>query len=136
MIAVKVIYQLESKHLKQLHSLFQEEWWTETRTYVETIKVVENSSLVVGLVDEEDVLKAFARVLTDYTFKVIIFDVIVAKSERKNGLGKKLMQLILENETLKDVKHFELYCLPEMTSYYKVYGFEDSLDGLVLMRKV
>ena len=130
-----ILNKLNTKHIKQLHQLYQNEWWTDKRTLEETQRVVDNSSIVIGLTNEEDDLIAFARVLTDFTFKAIIFDVIVAKSLRHEGLGKKLMDLILHHKKLQDVKHFELYCLPEMVEFYKAYGFEDDLNELVFMRK-
>ena len=132
---MKTIYRLDRHHIKQLHSLFEKEWWTSKRTLEETQKVVENSSVVIGLIDESSNLKAFARVLTDYTFKAIIFDVIVDEGSRDKGLGKELMSLIMGHEELKEVKHFELYCLPEMLKFYKNYGFSYELGELVFMRK-
>ena len=131
---MKIISKLESKHILELHKLYQTEWWTEKRTVEETAKVVENSSVVMGLVDEQNGLKAFGRVLTDYIFKAIVFDVIVEEKFRNRGLGKELMSLIMKHDKLKDVKHFELYCLPEMVEFYKAYGFSDELEELVFMR--
>ena len=131
-----ILNKLKSKHIKQLHQLYQNEWWTDKRTLEETQKVVDNSSIVIGLTNEKDDLIAFARVLTDFTFKAIVFDVIVEKSLRHKGLGTKLMNLIVNHEKLQEVKHFELYCLPEMVEFYKAYGFEDDLNELVFMRKI
>ena len=133
---MKVIDKLQQKHIKQLHQLYQNEWWTDKRTLEETQKVVDNSSIIIGLADTEDNLIAFSRVLTDFTFKAIVFDVIVENSLRHKGLGKKLMNLIVNHEKLQEVKHFELYCLPEMVEFYKAYGFEDNLNELIFMRKI
>ena len=131
-----IIDSLQPKQIKQLHKLYQNEWWTDKRTFEETQKVVENSSIVIGLINEKDDLIAFARVLTDFTFKAIVFDVIVENSLRNEGLGKKLINLIVNHKKLQEVKHFELYCLPEMVEFYKAYGFEDDLNELVFMRKI
>ena len=132
---MKTIYKLESKHISALQELYQKEWWTEKRTLEETKSVVKNSSIVIGLVDENDTLVAFVRVLTDYIVKAIIFDVIVDERYRSRGLGKELMHLILGHNKLKKVKHFELYCLPDMVEFYRAYGFTDDLENLVFMRK-
>jgi len=132
---IQPIYKLDENRVISLHNLYKQEWWSNNRTLKETKSIVENSSITVGLIDESNTLIAFARVLTDYTIKALIFDVIVDKSYRNRGLGKKLIQLILEHQALKNVKHFELYCLPEMVEYYKSYGFTDGLENLVFMRK-
>ena len=35
---------------------------------------------------------------------------------------------------LKDSKHFELYCLPHLVPFYKKWGFDDEVEGVVFMR--
>ena len=132
---MKIIDTLNLKHLTQLYNLYQNEWWTKDRTLEETQEIVKNSSVVIGFVNDDDDLVAFARVLSDFVAKAIIFDVIVDPRYRKQGLGKKLMDAIPTHSKLQKVKHFELYCLPEMVTFYREYGFEDSLGGLVFMRK-
>lgn len=76
---MKIVEKLNQKYLQQLHNLYSQEWWCKDRTLIQTQKVVENSSLIVGIIDKYDNLIAFARVLSDFTFKAFIFDVIVAK---------------------------------------------------------
>ena len=87
------------------------------------------------MLDKNNELQAFARVLTDYVFKAVVFDVIVSEKYRGQGLGKELMRLVQNHVELQDVKHFELYCLPEMVGFYKELGFTDELENLVFMRK-
>jgi len=79
-------------------------------------------------------LIGFSRVLTDFTFKALIFDIIIAKEHRKKGLGNRLIESIKNHESLKRVKHFELYCLPDMFSLYEVHGFSGDLGEIKLMR--
>ena len=81
-------------------------------------------------------MQGFARVLTDFIFKAIIFDVIVSKPYRNKGLGNQLMDQILKHPNLQSVKHFELYCLPEMVQYYEKYNFSGDVGGIKLMRLV
>lgn len=129
-----VIYNLSENHVAQLHALYQQEWWTNSRTLEETKKCVAGSQICIGLVSPNDELIGFARVLTDFTFKALIFDVIVRKDQRKTGLGDKLIFLIKSHEKLQEVKHFELYCLPEMFEFYAKHGFTTSTGDIRLMR--
>jgi len=112
----------------------KQEWWTNTRTLVETTEVVSNSQVIIGLVNDDNTLVAFVRVLTDYVFKAIIFDLIVCEKERGKGLGKELLSLVLDHKELKNVKHFELYGLDEMVEFYEKFGFSLGVGEVRLMR--
>ncbi len=92
------------------------------------------SQICIGICSENDDLIGFVRVLTDFTFKALIFDVMVTQSERGKGLGNKLLSLVKNHEHLKSVKHFELYCLPEMLSFYEKHGFSANVGEIKLMR--
>jgi len=131
---MRILYKLDKAYISQLHKLYKEEWWTKSRTVEETKKVVDNSQIMIALVDEKDVLVGFVRVLTDYTFKAIIFDLIVCESQRGKGLGKELLSLVQTHKDLQDVKHFELYCLDEMVEFYEGFGFSLDVGDVKLMR--
>ena len=136
MKALKTIYELNPKQIQELHRLYQNEWWTQGRTLEETRRCVEGSQINIGIVDKDDTLQAYARVLTDYTFKALIFDVMVAQHQRGKGLGKRVIETIKTLKELKGVKHFELYCLPEMVPFYERYGFLTDVGDVVLMRYI
>ena len=128
--------RLEERHVHELHALYQNEWWTRGRTLDETRRVVEHSDLVFAFLDETDGhLVAFARVITDRVFKALVFDVIVAPERRGDGLGPRLLDRILTHPVLTDVKHLELYCLPELVPFYEQLGFSTELGGVRLMRR-
>lgn len=132
---MQVIYHLSQPHIAELHQLYQQAWWSNTRTFEETQQCVENSQICIGLVDTQQQLVAFARVLTDYTFKAFICDVIVAPSHRKRGLGDRIMSLIQQHHKLRHVKSFELFCVPEMFAFYQKHGFSHEVGDIKLMRK-
>ena len=128
--------RLSTDHIQQLHRLYQNEWWTRERTLQDVQVMVQHSDFIFGVLEiENSRLVGFARVLTDRVFKAFIFDVIVAEGYRNEGIGKELMQWILEHAPLKSVAHFELYCLPEMAPFYEKWGFSSDLGRLTLMRR-
>jgi len=133
---MNIIYALSEAHIIQLHLLYQREWWTRGRTMEDTKKCVAGSQICIGLVSGDDELIGFSRVLTDYTFKALIFDVIVSENKRNQGLGNTLLSLIKNHEQLKSVRHFELYCLPEMFAFYEKHGFTTDVGDIKLMRHV
>ncbi len=131
-----VIHRFNDTHVQELHTLYQSEWWTRGRTIAETQKCIDGSQVCIGVVDDQGSLQGFARVLTDYTFKALIFDLIVSNKCRGEGLGDKLIGLIKQHQKLQSVKHFELYCLPEMFAFYERHGFSGDVGEIKLMRLV
>lgn len=132
---VKTVSQLTTEHIQDLHQLYQSAWWTKGRALADVQKMLRHSNLIIGYAEvDTGKLVAFARVLTDYVYKALIFDVIVAESHQKTGLGRALMDALLNHPNLKTVQHFELYCLPEMAPFYHKWGFTQKLGKLRFMR--
>ena len=131
-----VIYQLNSQQIKELHVLYQNEWWTKGRTLEETQQCVSGSQICIAIIDKNNSIIGFARVLTDYIFKALIFDVIVSPEQRKTGLGDRLIGLVKNHSKLSCVKSFELYCLPELELFYKNHGFTSDVGNIKLLRCV
>ncbi len=131
---MKIIERLEPRHIAQLHRLYTQEWWTRDRTLEETRRVITHSQISLGLIDRYDTLQGYARILTDYTFKALIFDFIIAETHRGEGWGDALMEAILTHRDLQPIPSLELYCLPEMFPYYERFGFASEVGGVALMR--
>ncbi|WP_434999745.1 GNAT family N-acetyltransferase [Vibrio scophthalmi] len=132
---MKTIHTFTDERIAQVHKLYMDAWWAKERTLEQTVSCISGSQVCIGIVNDDNKLVGFARVLSDFIFKAIIFDVIVCPSERGCGLGVKLMQSIQQHEDLKNIKHFELYCLPEMEAYYEKFRFSADVGGVKLMRQ-
>ena len=130
-----IIYNLSKSQADDLYNLYQNEWWTKGRKRNDIDIMLENSDIIIAIEDDRHHLIGFARVLSDYIYKAMIFDVIIDKRHRGKGLGKILIENILNLTELKNVKNFELYCLDEVTNFYKKYGFEKVSDNLTFMKK-
>ena len=131
---MKIIHELSEQHITDLHGLYQQEWWSKARTLEDTKLVLQGSQLCIGIVDDANRLVGFTRVLTDYIFKALIFDVIIAKSARKQGLGDQLINSVKAHPKLQRVGHFELYCVQEMYAFYERHGFSTDVGPMRLMR--
>ena len=133
----RFIDRLDERHVQDLYALYQHEWWTRGRTLDEAKRVVDGSTHIFAVCRRaDDRLVAFARVLTDGVFKALIFDVIVAAPCRSHGLGRALMTRIIEHSVIGQVRHLELYCRPELKSYYEQWGFSAELREVNYMRRV
>lgn len=127
--------KLLPQHTEQLHQLYQQQWWSNKRTLSDVEAILKHSSLVFGMLDAEKNLIGFGRVLTDYAYKALIMDIIIAAPYRKRGLSTELMQNILTHESLKKVTHFDLSCRPDMIPLYEKFGFIRYPEDHLWMRK-
>ncbi len=124
-MAFKMIEQLDENHLPQIFELYQNEWWTKTRSKEDISSLLRNTTFVFGLIDESnDNLVGFTRVLSDLLFKAIIFDVIVKPDYRGHHLGAKLIQHVINHPQIRDIESIELYCLEGLRLFYEQFGFE------------
>jgi predicted GNAT family N-acyltransferase len=133
------LHQIDSltpSQIRDLHALYQQEWWTQGRKLADVERMIERCEVMVGFAeDETGRLVAFARVITDYVYKALLLDVIVAQDYRGQHLGTRLMDAVLEHPALQSVRHIELYCLPELKTFYQQWGFTADLGNLRFMRR-
>ncbi len=135
-MSVRVVHSLNEKQIHELLALYRGEWWCKTRTLVDVRAMLLGCDLIVGLLDEgTSELVAFSRVLSDGVYKAMVFDVIVRPDFRGRGLGDLLMRTIVEHPSLSKVESIELYCLPEMVSFYEKWGFSTDVAGCVFLRR-
>lgn len=128
-----IIYNFSDNQIKQLIQLYKDTGWGE-RSIEDITNCVQASQICIGILDQENNLIGFTRIITDFIYKALILDVMVNANYRGTGLGQKLMRNVKNHEKLKKVKHFELYCTPEMEAFYSHFGFSTDVDGIKLMR--
>lgn len=132
---VEVVERLSPSQVEDLCELYGEAWWTQGRHPDEVRRMLDHTSGLVGLCDRETGrLVAFARFLTDCVYKALVFDVIVGVEHQGRGLGRDLMDALREHPGLRGVEHIELYCLPEVVPFYRRWGFDEEVGGVVFLR--
>lgn len=126
---------LTETQIHDLLDLYRQAWWSAGRELEDVRRMLAHSDLIVGLCDRETHrLVGFARVVTDFVYKALVLDVIVTTTERGKGIGTALLDALIGHPALHSVRHFELYCRPEMVPFYTQWGFSAALDGLQFMR--
>ena len=124
MTSYRVVERIDEGQRGDLMELYRHEWWTHQRREEDVARMLQHTDLVVGVcTDPGGQLVGFTRVLTDRVFKALIFDVIVAQAHRHTGLGRRLIDHVLNHSMLADVRHIELYCKPELIPFYEQWGF-------------
>ena len=96
---------MSQAQIEDLHTFYQNEWWTRGRKLSDVAEAVAGSDVVVAYRDNGK-LVGFARVLD-----------------------------VVSHPRLSGVRHFELYCLPELVPYYEHFGFTRAPGRVILMRR-
>jgi predicted GNAT family N-acyltransferase len=128
------INQFSEDQVIEVLALMKNEWWCSTRELKDVKNMLANTDLLIGAIDVNGDLSGFARVLTDYTYKALIFDVIVKPRYRGFGLGKDIINYIFSLPSLNSVKSFELYCPERLVGFYEKLGFTASESKLLRMK--
>jgi len=95
-------------------------YWANNRKKEITIKAIENS-LCIGIYLKEEMV-GFARIVTDYATMYWLCDVIIDEKHRKNGLGKKLIEIITQMKELDGM--FGILATRDAHGLYEKYGFK------------
>lgn len=131
-----VIFQLNEAQKDDLMQLYKNEFWSHQRRRADVEKMLANTTIVVGIENGDRKLIGFCRVLTDFVYRAILFDVIIHPDYRGQGLGKLLIDTVVEHPDLQQVEHIDLCCLPEMIEFYKQWNFTTELGEFRLMRRL
>jgi ribosomal protein S18 acetylase RimI-like enzyme len=121
----QVVNQLNETQVFQLVELYKNEFWSKNRTYQGVVKMLAASDIIIALVTEQKEVIGFCRILTDFVYRAVIYDVIVKPNYRKMGFGAKLLDEVVSHPQLKEVENIALFCLPEMIPFYQRWGFTD-----------
>lgn len=81
---------------------------------------------------------AFARATGDGVFNAIIWDVVVDPSFQGIGLGKVLMERLVDELLQRGITNIALYSEPRVVGFYRPLGFiadPDGIRGMVYSRK-
>lgn len=81
---------------------------------------------------------AFARATGDGVFNAIIWDVVVDPTFQGIGLGKAVMERLVQELLQKGITNIALYSEPRVLGFYRPLGFvadPDGIRGMVYSRK-
>jgi len=131
----RIVEILTESQVSDLMDLYKNEFWSDKRTREDVVKMLASTDVIIGLVDECDRLIGITRVLTDFVYRAMIFDVIIKPTHRKMGLGAKLMDAVLNHPKLQTVENFALNCLPNMIPFYERWGFSDDVGEMKFLRR-
>lgn len=101
--------------------LANDAYWAKGRTREDVIKSMENS-ICIGLFDQNKQQLAFARIITDHVVFAWLMDFFVVPAFRNKGLGKILLQYVVEMPDLQHVNGIGLRT-KDAQGFYDKFGF-------------
>ncbi|UCI05346.1 GNAT family N-acetyltransferase [Mesorhizobium sp. B1-1-8] len=101
-------------------------YWGSARSDEMHHRAFANSLCAGAYMDGEQV--GFARAITDYTVFAYIADVIIWPEHRGRGIGKRLVQALIDHPEVRTVSHWSL-STSDAHSLYEKFGFKTSTDG-------
>ncbi|MBI5298141.1 MAG: GNAT family N-acetyltransferase [Chloroflexi bacterium] len=96
-------------------------YWAKGRPRERTERALQNS-LTFGVYDGDRQI-GLARVVSDYAIFAYLCDVLIHEEYRGQGLGKWLMQTILEHPDLRSMRRWTL-ATADAHGLYRQYGFD------------
>jgi GNAT superfamily N-acetyltransferase len=108
--------------LAMIHNFLKSSYWAEDIPIGVVDKSIANSFCFGVYEDEKQV--GFARVITDYITFAYLADVFILEAYRGQGLGKLLVQSILEHPELRGLRKW-LLATKDAHELYRQYGFQN-----------
>lgn len=131
------ITNLSLAQLEDLYQMYQLQWWSRGRQLADIQRMLSQCDEIVAFCDRDSKhLVAFCRILTDYIYRAVIFDVIVHQDYRDRGLGRLLLDTIANDPGLQKVEAIELHCVPELIPFYEKWNFTPSQLRLMTRKSV
>ena len=109
--------------LEKLQSLLNKNtFWARGRTKQQLSKMLSNSTVVVSLWDQNQLI-GFGRATSDLVFRAVLWDVVIASDRQGLGFGKLIIEAILTNKKIKSVERIYLMTT-NSSEFYKQLGFK------------
>jgi GNAT superfamily N-acetyltransferase len=104
---------------KLVKYISKESYWGKNTDRGAIVKSIENSLCYSVLFNNEFI--GFARIITDYSTFKYLCDVFILPDYQDKGIGKKLMQFIIDDPEIKDGGF--LLLAREAHNFYAKFGF-------------
>lgn len=108
---------------KAIHAwLTQHAYWCKNISFDIVKKAFDNSYTIGVLIDGKQI--AYGRFITDYSVFAHLADVYVEELHRGKGLSKKMMEILMEQDWVKNLRSITLGTL-DAQELYRKYGFSE-----------
>ncbi|KAI3768295.1 hypothetical protein L2E82_18851 [Cichorium intybus] len=129
---------IEDLNLDQLNSVFVAVGFPKRDTDKIKVALEHTDSLLWVEYEKTKRPVAFARATGDGVFNAIIWDVVVDPTFQGIGLGKAVIERVVEELLQKGITNIALYSEPRVLGFYRPLGFvsdPEGIRGMVYSRK-
>ena len=130
---MKVRYSERAPSAAALKSLYAHARWAKDRQVAGIRRMLANTDLFLCAWKGRE-LVAFARVSTDYTYRAVLWDVIVRQGHQGQGLGSALVKRLLGLRKLAKVGAFFLFTTDKQ-AFYRKLGFKPYPKNLMVRHR-
>lgn len=136
-ITFSVLKNASDKQLADIFELFVQADFTEPATNFDWLSEAVKGSLTAVIAEDDTTGKVigFARALGDGASDCYIQDAVVSGKYRNRGIGKKLVQFLLEELARKNIDWIGLIATPGKADFYRKLGFETMTDFTPMILK-
>jgi N-acetylglutamate synthase-like GNAT family acetyltransferase len=117
---IEISSDKEKLDLDFIHDFLEKSYWAAKFPKDIVKKSIENS-FCFGIYRNRKQI-GFARVVTDFTTFGYLSDVFITPSEQKKGLGKRLIEQVLDCDELRSLRRWHLITKDAQT-FYRDHGF-------------
>lgn len=120
--------------LQQLQALLDaHSFWAQGRTPLQLRRMLAGSQAVVSAWRGPQ-LVGFGRASSDGVFRAVLWDVVVAGDEQGRGLGRRLVEALLQEPALQAVERVYLMTT-NSAGFYTQLGFETGDSQKLMLRR-
>ena len=126
---------LPRKGLIQLQNLLNKNaFWARQRSQSDIKTMLSNSQVIVSVWRQQQMI-GFGRALTDEIYRAVIWDVVIDQKYQYLGLGKKIIDSILENKKISKIKKIYLMTTNCKNFYLKMGFYHEKNQSLMTINK-
>lgn len=120
-----ITYKTALPKIEEYMPLFESTGWNSVygASKDEIVNAISNSTFTVSAYSSGKLI-GFGRIVSDNVLYAVIYDVIVAPSYQKKGIGKNIVINLLQYCKSKNIRDIQLFSAQGTISFYEKLGFK------------
>ena len=109
-------------------------FWAKNRSMYDLKKCLAKSDVILSIWFENEIV-GFGRALSDEVYRGVLWDVVIDRNFQKKGLGKMIINNLLNSKELKNTKKVYLMTTNKKL-FYSQFKFKEVLSQSLLIREI